>query len=36
MFFIIEKEEETTFDMYIYILFDMYKSGNSKDCKSIK
>ena len=28
MFFIIEKEEETT--------FDMYKNGDSKDCKLIK
>ena len=35
IFFIIEKIEETTFDFSqnSVILFDMYKNGNSKDCK---
>ena len=37
MFFIIEKKEETTFNFsqnsVIVVSFDMYKNGNSKDCK---
>ena len=36
MFFIIEKKEETTFDFSQMMSFDMYKNGNSKDCKFIK
>ena len=37
MIFIIEKKEETIFDFsqnsVVDMLFDMYKNGNSKDCK---
>ena len=35
MFFIIEKKEKATFDFHkiLLLLFDMYKNGNSKDCK---
>ena len=38
MFLIIEKKEETTsdFSQNSGTVFDMYKNGNSKDCKSIK
>ena len=39
MFFITEKKEETTFDFFhkiLYMLFDIYKNGNSKDRKVTK
>ena len=37
MFFISEKKEETTFDFsQNSVTVDMYKNGNSKDCKFIK